>query len=159
MRSRRTADIWLLFITFLWGLSFLVVKGALSFSGPYWFLFLRFTLAAAAMAVFFRGALRRLDRQSLWMGGSLALVLYGGFILQTAGLLYTTPAKSAFITGASVVMVPIFGRLVFHSRMSREVVMGILVAFTGLYLLTRPDNLARINRGDVLTFACAVLGG
>ena len=136
MRTSRAADIWLLLITFLWGFSFLVVKGALSYSGPYWFLFLRFTLAAIAMLAFFPGILRRLDRAALWTGGGLACVLYLGFILQTGGLVYTTPAKSAFITGASVILVPVFGRIVFRNALPREVVIGILIAFVGLYLLT-----------------------
>jgi len=157
MKNRRAADIWLLFITFLWGFSFLVVKGALSYSGPYWFLFLRFTLAAIAMVVFFPGVLGRLDRQALWTGGGLACVLYAGFILQTAGLVYTTPAKSAFITGVSVVLVPLFGRIVFRNPLTREVVIGILIAFAGLYLLTKPDDLGKINRGDVLTLGCAIV--
>jgi drug/metabolite transporter (DMT)-like permease len=157
VKTERSADLWLLFITFLWGFSFVVVKGALSFAGPYWFLFLRFSLAGAAGLILFPGFWRRLNRQAVGQALVLSLVLYGGFAFQTLGLQFTSPAKSAFITGICVILVPIFGLLIFRSGLTREVGLGVVTAFVGLYLLLRPDNLAAVNRGDILTFACAVV--
>jgi drug/metabolite transporter (DMT)-like permease len=157
VKTERSADLWLLLITFLWGFSFVVVKGALSFAGPYWFLFLRFSLAGLAGLILLRGSWPRLNRQAVGQALMLSLVLYGGFAFQTLGLQFTSPAKSAFITAVCVVLVPIFGLVIFRVRVSREVGLGIVTAFAGLYLLLRPDNLAAVNRGDILTFGCAVV--
>jgi len=157
MRPDRSASLWLIFITSLWGLSFVVVKGALAVSPPYWFLFLRFAVATLAAVFFFRGVWRKSNRESLVYGLVLSAVLYVGFVFQTVGLSYTSPAKSAFITGISVVLVPIVGRLFFGSRISVEVAVGVLTALIGLFLLVKPDRPLEVNRGDLLTLACAVV--
>jgi len=157
MRPDRSASLWLIFITLLWGLSFVLVKEALTVAAPYWFLLLRFTLAALAGLLFFRGVWRKLNRQSLIHGLILSAVLYLGFAFQTLGLEFTSPAKSAFITGISVVLVPIVGWLFFGTRVSLEIVLGVLLAFVGLFLLIKPDHPLEVNRGDLLTFACAVV--
>jgi drug/metabolite transporter (DMT)-like permease len=157
MRPDRSASLWLVLITLLWGLSFVTVKSALTVSAPFWFLFLRFFLAAAASLLFFWGAWRKLDRPGLVHGLVLSGVLYLGFVFQTLGLQYTSPSKSAFITGVSVVLVPVVGRLFFGTRISVEVALGVLTAFVGLFLLIKPDHPLDVNRGDLLTFACAVV--
>ncbi len=157
MRPDRSASLWLVFITLLWGLSFVVVKGALAVAAPYWFLLLRFTLATVASLLFFRGVWRKCTRRSLLYGLVLSVVLYLGFVFQTVGLEFTSPAKSAFITGISVVLVPIVGRLFFGTRISLDVAVGVLLAFVGLFLLVKPDHPLEVNRGDLLTFACAVV--
>lgn len=157
MRPDRSSTLWLIFITSLWGLSFIVVKGALTVADPYWFLLLRFSVASLAALFFFWGVWRKSDRRSLVHGLVLSAVLYLGFAFQTLGLEYTTPAKSAFITGISVVLVPIVGRLFFGTRISVDVAVGVITALFGLFLLIQPDNPLRVNRGDVLTLGCAVV--
>jgi len=157
MRPDRSASLWLVFITFLWGLSFVIVKGALTVAAPYWFLLLRFGLATLASLLLFRGVWRKFDRRSLVYGLVLSVVLYLGFVFQTVGLQFTSPAKSAFITGISVVLVPIVGRLFFGTRISLDVALGVLMAFVGLFLLIKPDHPLEVNRGDLLTLACAVV--
>lgn len=157
MRTTTKAEISLLLITVVWGTSFLVVKDTLSLTNPYWLLLLRFVVGTALVLVIFRRSLRSVDASMAWKGLVLGFVLYLGFLSQTAGLQYTTPAKSAFITGINVVLVPLFGVFFFRSRVTLEVVLGVSAAFVGLFLLTRPDNLDRINRGDVLTLLCAVV--
>lgn len=85
----------------------------------------------------------------------LAVFLYAGFVSQTMGLQYTTPSKSAFITGVSVLLVPVLNRWLFKARMRPVVLLGIVLAFIGMFLLTRPDDLRHVNRGDLLTLLCA----
>ncbi|MFB3904408.1 MAG: DMT family transporter [Acidobacteriota bacterium] len=157
MRPDRSASLWLIFITFLWGLSFVVVKGALAVASPYWFLLLRFALATAAALFFFWGVWRKAERRGVVYGLVLSAVLYLGFVFQTLGLQFTSPAKSAFITGISVVLVPLVGRLFFGTRISLDVAVGVLTAFVGLFLLIKPDRPLEVNRGDLLTLACAVV--
>lgn len=156
MKTATKADLSLVGITVIWGFSFIIVKDSLSMVTPYWFLFLRFLTASLALIVLFPRGWRQVNRQTLFYGLAIGIFLYSGFAFQTLGLQYTTPAKSAFITGVSILLVPVFNLLLFRVRFRAAVGVGILLAFMGLYLLTRPDDLARLNRGDVLTFFCAV---
>ena len=157
MQSTTRAELSLVLITLVWGTSFLVVKDALSLTNPYWLLLLRFSVATGLVLLIFRRSLLHIDVSTAWKGAVLGFVLYLGFVLQTTGLEYTTPAKSAFITGINVILVPVFGILFFRSRLSLEVVLGVSTAFVGLFFLTRPDNLEKINRGDILTLCCALV--
>lgn len=156
MKTATKADLSLVGITIIWGFSFLVVKDSLSVVTPYWFLFLRFLVASLTLIVLFPRGWRQLDRKTLFYGLAVGIFLYSGFTFQTLGLQYTTPAKSAFITGVSILLVPVFNLFLFRVRFRAAVGMGILLAVIGLYLLTRPDDLAHLNRGDILTFFCAV---
>ena len=64
-------------------------------------------LAALLMALFRPAGLRNLKKDELFAGAALGLFMFGGYAFQTAGLQYTTPAKSGFVTGSSVVLVPL----------------------------------------------------
>jgi len=122
------------------------------------FLAFRFTLAAALMAAYRRRHLRNLQRDELLAGAALGLFMFGGYAFQTAGLLYTSPAKSGFVTGSSVVLVPLLLAIFWRKHLARWAYAGAFCAVIGLYLLTVPiEGLARLNRGDILTFAAAAL--
>ena len=56
-----------------------------------------FTLAAALMSAYRLKALRNLKKDELLAGAALGFFMFGGYAFQTAGLLYTTPAKSGFV--------------------------------------------------------------
>jgi drug/metabolite transporter (DMT)-like permease len=135
-----------------------VVKNALSHASVFLFLAFRFSLAAILMALFRPKALRGLKREELLAGAALGLFMFGGYAFQTAGLLYTTPAKSGFVTGSSVVLVPLLLAIFWRKHLARWAYAGASCAVIGLYFLTVPvEGLARLNRGDVLTFAAAAL--
>ena len=84
--------------------------------------------------------------------------MFGGYAFQTAGLAQTTPSKAAFITGFSVVLVPLLLALFGSRRAPLWVWVGALAAFAGLYFLAvPPSGLGALNRGDLLVLACAFL--
>jgi drug/metabolite transporter (DMT)-like permease len=88
------------------------------------------------------------------VGAGVGLVLFLGYALQTSGLPLTTAAKSGFITGLSIVLVPVISA-VWDRRLPRApVLIGIAAATAGLGLLTLTKSLA-ITLGDVLTLGCA----
>lgn len=152
------ADLLLLFVTLIWGSSFVIVKGSLASISPVLFIALRFLLASLVLAVLLPRAVLGLSRRALLHGAIVGFFLFSGFVFQTLGLKYTTPSKSAFITGFSVLLVPAFGLLFFRIVPQTSAVIGAVMAFIGLVLLTLPSGLIldRVNRGDVLTFLCAV---
>jgi drug/metabolite transporter (DMT)-like permease len=77
-------------------------------------------------------------------------------MLQTLGLRLTTPSKSAFITGLSIVLVPVFAAMLHRKRPVLSEWVGVGVATAGMGLLTLDGPWTRLNRGDLLTLGCAV---
>lgn len=149
----KRADAVLLLVVAFWGVSFVIVKGALDDADAFTFLALRFTVAAIALAALERRAL--LDR-SLWRpGGWLGLFLFLGFITQTWGLETTTPSRSAFLTSLFVVFVPIFGWVMFRKRPSASAFAGSALAIGGTYLLSGASFGGGLSFGDWLTIGCA----
>jgi drug/metabolite transporter (DMT)-like permease len=160
MSDRLKADLSLALCTALWGATFVVVQDALRDSSVLVFLVVRFGLAAILMGAIFRDDLRRSTRMELGAGALIGIVLFLGYLVQTNGLRFTTPAKAGFINGTAVVLVPVFLVVLLHKKVNPRVWVGVLAAFVGLYLLTVPANAAGIfalNRGDVLIFLAAVM--
>jgi drug/metabolite transporter (DMT)-like permease len=155
-KQRMRADAALVVCSLLWGTTFVIVKNSLAHVSVFLFLALRFTLAAILMAAFRPRALRRLQKDELLAGVALGFFMFCGYAFQTAGLLYTTPAKSGFVTGSSVVLVPLLLGIFWGKRLTAWVYAGAIAATLGLYFLTVPvEGIAHLNRGDLLTFAAA----
>ncbi len=138
MRNRLRADFTLAACSFLWGSTFVVVKNSLDYSSVFVFLAVRFTLATMLMALLRHRALRNLKNEELVAGAALGAFMFAGYAMQTAGLQYTTPAKSGFVTGSSVVMVPLLLGLFWGHRLTGWVYAGASAATLGLYYLTVP---------------------
>lgn len=152
MSQRLKAELLLTLAALIWGATFVVVKDALAFATPSAFLAVRFTVAG--ILLFALISRKRLTAQVLGCGILLGIFLYGGYLFQTTGLLYTTPSKSAFITGFSVVMVP-FLQVMHGFKIRTATVVGAVLGLAGIYLLVLPRGLAAVNRGDVLTLVAA----
>jgi drug/metabolite transporter (DMT)-like permease len=154
----------LVLVTFIWGSTFVVIKNALSDISPLLFNCVRMTLAGATLALLYRRPLARMTRPAFWSGVLVGVFLWAGYEFQTTGLHFTTPSKSAFLTGVSVVLVPVFLALFWRRPVSRWTWLGVCMAFVGLYLLTVPAsagngaalNLEGVNFGDLLTIGCAI---
>jgi drug/metabolite transporter (DMT)-like permease len=159
MLSKRVrADLALGFCALIWGATFVAVKDALADVSVIVFLAVRFALAAVVMAIFFRGSLRGITGKTVWAGAQIGFCMFTAYVFQTAGLKYTTPSKAAFITGASVVLVPLLLALFTRRRVNIWIWAGALAALVGLYFLTvPPKGLGGLNRGDPIVFGCAVM--
>ena len=141
----------------MWGVSFVIVKDALERASPLTFVALRFTLAAVLFAPF--AALRtRFTREELRAGGVLAVLLAAGFIAQAAGLVHTTPSRSAFLVAISSVLAPPIAMLFARERPRLAALVALAVAALGMWLLTAPGG-GGLNRGDLLTLITAVAFG
>ncbi|PYP78074.1 MAG: EamA/RhaT family transporter [Gemmatimonadetes bacterium] len=155
--TRRQADLALLLATALWGTSFVAVKSALADATPLAFLTVRFGIAALALAPGTRFRPRPTGRE-LSGGALLGGLVAVGFIAQTAGLVTTTPSRSAFIVAVSSVLAPVIALALLGERPRWVTAVALAVATLGIYLLTAPDA-GGLNRGDLLTLICAVCFG
>jgi drug/metabolite transporter (DMT)-like permease len=171
MKAR--AYLLMLFVVAVWGATFVVVKDALADASPAAFNLARMTLATAILAVGYHRSLRGLKWWHVGAGAVVGFCLAMGYQFQTLGLVWTTPSKSAFITGMVVVLVPLFsivpGLRPPGARLPRwNAFVGAALAFAGIALLTAPGiggatglaavmpDFRQINKGDVITFGCAV---
>lgn len=155
MPASARAELALAAVAFIWGATFVIVKGALEDVSTFLFLALRFTLATVLLAFWLRGRLAR-RTPIAWGGGLLCgVLLFLGYALQTAGLRWTTASNSAFITGLYVVMVPLLASLVYRSRPRAAELGGAMLATAGTALLSGGLPTAW-KRGDLLTAGCAV---
>jgi len=153
------ADFILLFVAFIWGTTFVLVENAIEFLPPFVFNSIRFTLASASlfiiMVLFYRRTLQAIDSKLLLAGVILGGWLFSGYLFQTVGLVHTSSSKAGFITGLSVVLVPLFSFLLLRHKITKNALLGILLATVGLYLLTFGD-VTSLNIGDLLVFFCAI---
>jgi drug/metabolite transporter (DMT)-like permease len=155
MTERTRADLVLALIAAIWGSTFVIVKGAIEDSSVLLFLALRFTLAAAALALMFRTRLEW--GRATALGGSLAgLVLIAGYILQTEGLRFTTASKSGFLTGLYIVLVPLLSAAVYRNVPGWREWLGVGLAVGGMALMTLEGASLRMGYGDALTILGAV---
>jgi drug/metabolite transporter (DMT)-like permease len=155
-RQRLRAELALAGVTVIWGTTFVVVKSALVQVSTFVFLTLRFWIAAAALMLIYRGAVRKIGMGPGVFAGSL---LFTAYVFQTLGLERTTPSKSAFLTGLSIPMVPLVSSFVYKIRPRLVEVAGILIASTGMAFMTLPsvsDLRSGMSRGDLLSLLCAV---
>lgn len=155
MSERLRARLVLLGSTAVWGASFVLVQRGIERLEPFHFIALRFTLAALLLlSLLRRGWSRELGRDGVVIG----TVLFAGFVLQTYGLLWTTPSRSAFLTGLSVIFVPVVGLAAGAYRPRFGPIAGTLCAAAGLWVLYRPEaGGGPFNRGDALTIGCAAV--
>src|SRR5439155_17541822 len=117
------------------------------------FIMLRFTIGGVVLLAIALSS-RQLPRSALRPGLILGALLFGGFWLQTRGLISISPSRSAFLTGLCVVLVPFCDRLVFVKRIAARAWLGCVLAAAGTTLLIGGID-ARAGFGDILTILCA----
>jgi len=145
----------LLLVTLIWGGTFVMVKGAVATFPVFPFLTLRFGLATCALLIIGWRRLSKLSWRGVGAGILIGLFLYAGYAFQTMGLRYTSASTAGFITGLSVVIVPILSALLLRRLPALKAVIGVLLATVGLALLTLSGGFSTA-RGDLLVLCCAL---
>lgn len=136
---------------FLFGSTFVVIKEAVGGYPPINFVAWRFLIGGVTLALL---ALPR-GRQ-LWRDAAITgLILFVGYAAQTAGLTTTGASNSALITGLFVIITPILAAALARRSPGGWVVVGAVMAFMGVVLLTAREGI-QFNLGDVLTVLCAL---
>ncbi|MBX3144768.1 MAG: DMT family transporter [Trueperaceae bacterium] len=140
----------LILVTMIWGTTFVIVKEALDTISVPLLLALRFTLAGLLLA--WAGW----DKRALVPALILGALSFAGFVTQTIGLSITSASNAAFITGLSVIVTPLVGRLVWRQDLAPRVYAAAFVALVGLALITLRDGFGAVNNGDICVLATAL---
>ena len=157
MKNAETkAIIAILFMTLIWGGTFPLIKAMLAYVTPMELLAYRFLFAAVVAMPFF------LIKAKKEIKNLPKLLLLGGFLWvayfsQTVGLTFTTPSKSAFITGLYIVFTPVFALLIVKEKLTKQLIVSLVFAVAGILLLSGITiaNLT-LEKGDLITILCAV---
>ncbi|MFK2823122.1 DMT family transporter [Arcobacter sp. YIC-80] len=150
------ADLLLLTVAIVWGISFLMVQEAINTTPVYAFLFYRFALAAFLMFIIAYKFLKQTNMQTIIFGITLGIILFSAFATQTFGLIFTKTSIVAFITGLNVVCVPFLAYFIFKDHVRKNVFIASLIAVVGLYFLSMSGTLS-LGNGEFLALICAVL--
>jgi drug/metabolite transporter (DMT)-like permease len=150
------ADLSLVIIAMIWGISFVFVKVSIGVIPPMEFIGIRFVIASLVLGIIFYKDFLKTSKKEIIAGCFIGVFLFLSFFAQTIGLQYTTPGKSGFITGLYIVIVPFFASLYYKKFVGWLPITGAIIAFSGLGLLSvSSDELYLLGKGDLLTLICA----
>jgi len=152
---RRSAELGLVGIAAVWGLTFVMVKDAIELLPTMAFLGYRFAPAAVLVAVLFWRQLRALSPAGWRAGALMGAFLTAGYVLQTLGLERTGASNAGFITGLFVVLTPLLGALLLRERLTPLAWGAAVASAVGLYLLSGAGGELNL-RGDGLVLLCAL---
>jgi drug/metabolite transporter (DMT)-like permease len=153
----------LVFTTFIWGVTFELVEESLKSIPPAIFSTIRFFIAAICtlILIIVKDRSLRINKNDFQAGVVCASILALGYFFQSFGLwenifyLKSDPNKSAFITGTSVLMVPLILLMMGKERLSVHLWLSLALVLLGLAILLNP-NVENFTFGDILTFGCAI---
>ena len=157
LKANLASDAVLMLTTLIWGSTFVIAKDVLEHWPPVAYITVRFALAALVLLALFPRRVAVAGLRQWRAGATLGLLMGGGFALQAIGQVYTTPAKSAFITGLTTPLVPFFALFILRVRPNLENMIGVTLASIGGLLILVPHGEAGLNAGDILTLCATSL--
>jgi len=150
----RVAELALVGIAAVWGLTFVMVQDAVERLPVTAFLAYRFIAAGLLVGLVARRELRVLPPAGWRAGLVIGVFLTAGYLFQTLGLQHTTASNAGFITGLFVVLTPLLGAVVLGQRAGRTAWVAAGVSAVGLFLLSGAGADFRAA-GDGLVLLCA----
>ncbi len=154
----------------IWGLAFVAQSGAASLVSPFAFNALRSAIGAFVLYLFWLFTQKKGERffpenpetrkQYFVCAFVCGLCLSVAINFQQFGIAaypkgVASEARAGFITALYVILVPIFS-IFLKKKVGLPVLLGVLIAISGIYLLCFSKGVSGIYIGDFLIFLCAV---
>ncbi|MBQ7266730.1 MAG: DMT family transporter [Synergistaceae bacterium] len=151
------ADLGLLYCAVFWGFTFPTMKILVGIYPACWLLFLRFSVGAALIYLFFHRRINSSFKKVIKPGAVIGILLFIAIGTQTVGLNYIGGGRSAFISATYVLMVPFIIWIVYQKSPSWFTIGAAVLCVLGMYFLSGdeaagPDGYI----GDILTVICAL---
>src|SRR4030066_2048168 len=136
-------------MSFIWGLNFTAVKGALEDFSPLAFNAVRFGTSSLILLslLWLRErsiSVRRKDLARFVMLGIIGNTVYQLFFIN--GIALTTATNSALILATTPLFIILFGAFLNVERVTNRVVQGVILSFVGVVLIV-------FGSGNTLTFS------
>jgi len=150
-------NVLLVFVSMIWGSTFLIVQDTIKLTGPFTFLAMRFSIGALALALIFHRRLALITRAEIITGSIIGLFLFGTYALQTTGLQYTTSSKAGFITGMYVPLVAMLAVPMLRQKPTLGSILGVILSVAGLALISVNSSFQfTFGLGELLVMGCAI---
>ena len=145
----------------IWGVAFVFQVEGMDHVPPVTFMAARCFLAAVFLAVLAMIVHKptnafRFNRATLKGGILCGLFITVANNLQQIGIQYTTAGKAGFITGLYMLLVPIYGAILFRKKVDFKTWVSVLIGAFGMYLLCIKEGFS-IGQGDLYVLLCAVV--
>lgn len=138
----------------IWGTSFVVLKNALDSMGTMWVLAIRFTVSALLLSIMARRHFRTLSKRCVKGSVFMGLCLAAAYIVQTYGLVFTSPGKNAFLTATYCVLTPFLAWLIYKRKPGMFNILAAIFCIAGAGFVSLNEGFNDVNIGDILTLAC-----
>ncbi|MBQ8496097.1 MAG: DMT family transporter [Clostridia bacterium] len=151
------ASIALFAAAFIWGTSFVIMKDVSDRLPPSLLLAIRFTIACAVLSLISVKRFKKLDKSYIFPGILIGALLFSAYLVQTYGLIGTTPGKNAFLTASYCVITPFLFWLISKKRPDRYHILSAFICLAGILLISvdfGSEKLLSVAFGDVLTLIC-----
>ena len=132
----------------VWGLGFVIGKGAIGTVGATWFTAIRFLGAGVVLVILLFPHLKRnFCRKTLKAGLIIGMATFVGFWTQFLGLGLTTPSKNAFLSACYCLTVPFIWWVVSRRRPPAKTLIAAAICTVGIGLVSLTEGFS-ISLGD-----------
>ena len=145
----------LLLVGAIWGRSLIVVKSAAEYISPNFLIALRFTAAFAVLALILRKRLRNVSRSLLGRCAVIGACLFLAYWIQTIGVTFAMPGKSAFLSSIYCVLVPFIYWLISGQKPKLRNLVAAALCVAGIVLTSMTGGFT-MAFGDVLALLSGV---
>ena len=153
----RIASLALFAAAFIWGTSFVIMKDVSDRLPPSLLLAIRFTIACLLIGALSWKRFRKMNKSYLMPGLLIGSLLFAAYLVQTYGLIGTTPGKNAFLTASYCVITPFLFRIVSGKKTDPFHLASAIVCLCGILFISvdfSSETLMSVALGDVLTLIC-----
>lgn len=149
----------LLIAALLWGVSYPLTK-IVEDCPTFYIVSIRFVIAALALAIIFHKDFKKCNKSILKYAFWLSFCIASMYIFGTLGIKYTTSVRASFFTCLSFVIVPMINWAVFKIRLSKVIIISVLICLVGMLLLSYTSDMGTfmLNVGDLLCILAATAG-
>lgn len=154
MTQSARAHVALFFVTLLWGLTFPLIKDAVSTISPSLFVVLRISIASVILLPFIIVYRKRTTFSMIKWTLLLGFLQSATYVFQSIGLETVSSANSAFLTAFSVVVVPFLALIFLRNKPRWYDFAATLLCLGGIFILTGA-NVFKMTGGDFWTLGCA----
>ena len=160
-KSNLAGNLMLLGAAFVWGVAFVFQVEGMDYVPPVTFMAARCLLASVFLAILvivLRGPKNafKFDKNTIKGGLACGLCITVANNLQQIGVQYTTAGKAGFITALYMLLVPIYGAILFRRRIKLKTWIAVLIGAAGMYLLCIKEGFT-LGQGDAYVMGCAVV--
>ncbi|MBR6332295.1 MAG: DMT family transporter [Dehalococcoidales bacterium] len=159
MSKSLAAQLVLLFVTAVWGSSFIVANLAFDLGvHPLFMIAFRFIIGSILMfAVFGKTIIKSIDQTTVVRGSILGVLFFVAFFFQLTGLTKTTPAMNAMITSGHIIFVPLVTWIFTKIRPRKINFIACAISLIGIVVITfDPSDVFAIRSGDALSLLGAI---